>query len=116
MKCPTCGSDKLMKRGPKAGYQRYMCRDCGRYCTDRAPRFSAETKAMAVEMYMNNMGIRAIGRVLKASPASVLNWIGKAHAAQRQRAASAPAHAASEPDIIEMDEIYTCIQKNGSAR
>jgi len=68
MKCRACNGTNLMKRGPKAGYQRYMCRDCARYSTDRAPRFSVQTKAMAVEMYMNNMGIRAIGRGAELDP------------------------------------------------
>ncbi|MGW8140393.1 IS1/IS1595 family N-terminal zinc-binding domain-containing protein [Sphingomonas zeae] len=64
MRCPKCEGSDLIKRGRKAGHQRYVCRACGRYCTDSQPRFSAETKAMAIEMYMNSMGIRAIGRVL----------------------------------------------------
>lgn len=115
MKCPACGGENLMKRGPKKGFQRYLCRACGRHCTDRAPRFSAETKAMALEMYLNNMGIRAIGRVLKASPASVLNWIRKDHAMLQRRLAQAQPQQGG-PDIIEMDEIYTCVQKNSSAR
>jgi transposase-like protein len=115
MKCPDCGSDNLMKRGPKKGFQRYLCRACGRSCTDKAPRFSAETKAMALEMYMNNMGIRAIGRVLKASPASVLNWIRKDHAMLQHRLAQAQPQQGG-PDTIEMDEIYTCVQKNSSGR
>ena len=115
MRCPDCGGDDLMKRGPKQGFQRYMCRTCGRYSTDKAPRFTAEVKAMAIEMYMNNMGIRAIARVLKASPASILNWIRKDHQALARQ--ERPSQSQSvEPDIIEMDEIYTCVQKNGSAR
>ena len=103
-----------MRRGPKKGFQRYMCRSCGRYCTDKPPRFGAEVKAMALEMYMNNMGIRAIGRVLKASPATVLNWIRKDHGRLVQQARPIP-HQPAQPDIIEMDEIYTCVQKNSSA-
>ena len=112
MDCPRCGGTDLIKRGMKAGHQRYVCRACGRYCTDSQPKFSAQTKALAIEMYMNSMGIRAIGRVLKASPAAVLTWIRKEHAALKQRLAEqAPVHT-EEPDIIEMDEIYTYVQKN----
>jgi transposase-like protein len=116
MDCPHCQSAELIKRGRKDGYQRFMCRMCGRYCTDKQPKFSADTKALAVEMYMNNMGIRAIGRVLKASPAAVLNWIRKEHDAIQQRQARTTPAPANVPDIIEMDEIYTYIQKNGSGR
>ncbi len=116
MDCPGCGGMDLIKRGRKAGHQRYRCRTCGRYSTDSQPRFSAQTRAMAIEMYMNSMGIRAIGRVLGASPATVLNWIRKEHVAmQRKVAQAAPADTAM-PDVIEMDEIYTYVQKNSSVR
>jgi transposase-like protein len=100
-----------MKRGRKAGRQRYQCRACDRYSTDSQPKFSAQTKAQAIEMYMNSMGIRAIGRVLGASPAAVLKWIRKEHAAIQQRVAQAPSMNTGTADIIEMDEIYTYVQK-----
>lgn len=115
MICPDCSSSDLRRAGLKKGAQRYQCRACGRYCTDRAPKFSADTKAKAVQMYLNSMGIRAIGRVLEASPAAVLKWIRKEHqVVQRRMAEQASASQSSGPDIIEMDEIYTYVQKNGS--
>lgn len=116
MHCPGCGGTGLIKRGSKAGHQRYRCRACGRYSTDSQPRFSAQTKAMAIEMYMNSMGIRAIGRVLGASPATVLNWIRKEHAAMQHKLAQAAPTDTGTPDIIEMDEIYTYVKKNSGAR
>jgi transposase-like protein len=115
MHCPRCAGTALIKRGRKRGYQRFMCRSCGRYCTDRQPKFSAQTKALAVRMYVNSMGIRAIGRVLEASPAAVLTWIRKEHAALQQRLAQADPAAPAPADIIEMDEIYTYVQKNSTA-
>jgi transposase-like protein len=116
MHCPQCSGTDLIKRGRKAGHQRYRCRACGRYSTDSQPRFSAQTKAMAIQMYMNSMGIRAIGRVLHASPAAVLKWIRKEHALVQQRMAQQKCAQADGPDIIEMDEIYTYVQKNSSGR
>ena len=116
MRCPQCEGTDLIKRGSKAGHQRYRCRACGRYSTDSQPKFSAQTKAMAIEMYMNSMGIRAIGRVLGASPAGVLKWIRKEHVAlQRQMALAAPTDTGTA-DIIEMDEIYTYVQKNNAGQ
>ena len=112
MRCRGCDGADLIKRGHKAGHQRYRCRACGRYSTDSQPRFSGETKAQAIEMYMNSMGIRAIARVLKASPAAVLGWIRKEHAAVQQRLVGQGPAQADGPDIIEMDEIYTYVQKN----
>jgi transposase-like protein len=117
MICPQCQGSDLRRTGLKNGAQRYCCRSCGRYCTDKPPRFSAEVKAKAVEMYLNNVGIRKIARFVGASPAGVLRWIRKAHAAlAAERAAALPAPADGEPDIIEMDEIYTFVQKNSNAR
>jgi transposase-like protein len=105
MHCRQCDGTDLIKRGRKAGHQRYMCRACGRYCTDSQPKFTAQTKTMAIEMYMNGMGIRAIGRVLAASPAAV-----------QQRLANQGRVQVDEPDIIEMDEIYTYVQKNDAGQ
>jgi transposase-like protein len=116
MDCPSCGGTNLIKRGSKAGHQRYRCRACGRYSTDSPPKFSAQTKAMAIEMYMNSMGIRAIGRVLRASPATVLNWIRKEHAVLQHKLAQAEPTDTGIPDVIEMDEIYTYVQKNSGGR
>ena len=116
MDCPRCHSDDLRKTGRKDGAQRYCCRRCGRYCTDRPRKFSAETKASAVEMYLNNVGIRKIARFVGASPAGVLRWIRKEHQAVQARLAGQPAARDDEPDIIEMDEIYTFVQKNSAGR
>jgi len=67
-------------------------------------------------MYMNSMGIRSIGRALHASPAAVLTWIRKEHAALQQHLAQQAPAPADGPDIIEMDEIYTYVQKNEAER
>lgn len=116
MICPRCQGSDLRRTGLKNGAQRYCCRSCGRYCTDRPPRFSVEVKAKALEMYLNNVGIRKIARFVGASPAGVLRWIRKAHATlAAERSAALPAPMDGEPDIIEMDEIYTFVQKNSSA-
>lgn len=116
MECPSCAAGEVIKRGHKRGFQRYMCKGCGRYWTDKPPRFSAEIKAKAVDMYLNNVGIRKIARFVGASPAGVLRWIRKEHAAVEARLAAQAAPAAdAQGDIIEMDEIYTFVQKNSSA-
>jgi transposase-like protein len=115
MACPACGSLVFIKSGPKKGAQRFRCKTCGRYWTDRAPRFNDETKAKAVDMYLNNVGIRKIARFTGASPAGVLRWIRKAHVhieGQRHSGPDGQANSAGfTADIIEMDEIYTFVQK-----
>ncbi len=116
MECPQCHSQDLRKAGFKSGAQRYSCRVCGRYSTDRPPRFSAQIKAQAVDMYLNNVGIRKIARFAGASPAGVLRWIRKEHAAVQARLAQVQPVTQAPADIIEMDEIYTYVQKNSSGQ
>ena len=116
MNCPRCESPEVIKRGLKSGFQRYLCKGCGRYFTDRPPRFSPGIKARAVDMYLNNVGIRKIARFVGASPAGVLGWIRKEHGAVQQRLAQARPVEAALPDVIEMDEIYTIVQKKRSGR
>jgi transposase-like protein len=116
MICPGCQSSELRKSGLKKGAQRYRCRACGRYMTDKLPRFSPQLKAQAVDMYLNNVGIRKIARFVGASPAGVLGWIRKAHAHMQDRVTQAGQLGAAAADIIEMDEIYTFVQKNSNGR
>jgi transposase-like protein len=117
MECVHCKSLDLLKNGKARGVQRYQCRSCGRYFSDTPPRFSPALKAQALDMYLNNVGIRKIARFTGASPAGVLRWIRKQHAGVQARLAEAGHRPQSPaPDVIEMDEIYTFVQKNSSGR
>lgn len=116
MHCVHCGGAQVVKNGSFEGVQRYRCRICRRYFTDKPPKFGKQVEAKALDMYLNNVGIRKIGRFLGASPAAVLKWIAKAHRALSAQLAQAAHKLEDElPDIIEMDEIYTFVQKNSSA-
>lgn len=116
MQCHHCGSADYRRNGSYAGVQRYICKGCRRSFTSRGERFSKQVKARALDMYLNNVGIRKVARFVGASPASILNWIAAAAEAMAQRLARAAEQLRDvRPDVIEMDEIYTYIQKNGSA-
>jgi len=116
MQCHHCGSAEYRKNGSYQGVQRYICKHCGRSFTDRGERFSKAVKAQALDMYLNNVGIRKAARFVGASPASILNWIAAAAEAMAQRLSRAAEQLRDErPDVIEMDEIYTYVQKNSSA-
>ena len=115
MQCHHCGSDRYRKNGSYQGVQRYICKACGRSFTDNGERFDKATKAAALDMYLNNVGIRKIARFTGASPAGVLKWIKKASETLAQRLRHAATQVQADlPDVIEMDEIYTFVQKNGS--
>jgi transposase-like protein len=76
-------------------------------------KFSREVKALAIDMHLNNVGIRKIARFTGAAPATVIAWIRKAHKAMTT-SRTPLLHEDAAPDVIEMDEIYTFVQKNGS--
>lgn len=116
MECTRCGSADVRKNGSYEGVQRFRCRSCGRYFTDKAPRFGPAVEARALDMYLNNVGIRKVARFTGASPAGVLKWIRKAHRSLLDRLEHAVSQVGEDlPDIIEMDEIYTFVQKNTAA-
>lgn len=67
MKCLKCKSEKLVKDGVNTGFQRYKCKECGyNFTTGRASK-SASLKRLALQLYLEGLGFRAIGRVLKVS-------------------------------------------------
>jgi transposase-like protein len=70
-----CGSEHYRKNGSYQGVQRYLCKTCGRSCTSRGQRFDRKVKEEALEMYLNNVGIRKIARFVQASPTAVIHWI-----------------------------------------
>jgi transposase-like protein len=115
MQCHHCGGEQYRKNGSYQGVQRYICKDCDRSFTDRGERFDRATKARALDMYLNNVGIRKIARFTGASPAGVLKWIKKAAETLADRLGHASQQVRDElPDVIEMDEIYTFVQKNSA--
>jgi transposase-like protein len=116
MDCRHCGSEETVRNGRHAGVQRFLCRSCGRYFRETEPKFGKAVEARALDMYLNNVGIRKIARFTGASPAGVLKWIRKAHKALAEQLAQAASQVEEQmPDIIEMDEIYTYVQKNTAA-
>jgi transposase-like protein len=71
-------------------------------------RFPDSIKTFAVFLYLNNVGIRKTALFLGVSPPTIVRWIKWAHK---------KFHKDFQPiqgqhlDIIEFDEIYTCIKK-----
>ena len=79
MQCPKCYSKKQVKSGFTRGLQRYKCKLCKCNFTRSDRRgMSVEIKIRALQLYLEGMGFRAIGRVLKVSNVSVLRWIRSA--------------------------------------
>ena len=103
-KCKFCGSE-LWKNGVDNGVQRYRCKKCFKCFSNSSPKYSAEVKEKAINMYLNNCGIRKIAMFIGCAPSSVINWI-------REKASTIELKKFnSTDDIIEMDEIYAQVDR-----
>ena len=105
MDCPSCTGNIYKKAGIVKDCQRYQCKGCKYYYTveRRSTVRSLETRRLALELYLEGMGFRAIGRVLKVSFVTVYYWIRNFGA----QAASLQSDDAIK--VVELDEMHTYI-------
>ena len=104
MDCPKCFSINHIKRGFVGSRQRYMCKDCGYLYTVLERGKPMVMKKQALQLYLEGLGLRGIGRFLGVSAVSVMNWIrifGEKEAIQVKPDTPAP--------IVELDELHTYI-------
>jgi transposase-like protein len=105
MKCPKCGSEEHCKNGIVKCRQRYKCKKCNYNYTvaKKSDVKSDATKRLAFEMYLEGLGFRAIGRILKISYVTVFQWVKKWGASfelpQRNDAIA----------MVELDEMHTYV-------
>ena len=115
MECKKCKSKHTRKHGTtQIGTQRYRCNNCGKTFTFTEPKFSNAIKAVAVKMYLNNVGFRKIALFVGASHQAVQNWVRAAHISLENRTDGLLDEMTERPDIIELDEIYTYVKKTKS--
>ena len=98
------------------GTMHTLQKDCKRTFTLNKPRFSKKVKYMAIQLYLNNVGIRKIAMFLNTSPVSVLRWIRNAHKILQQELQEHNPLETKQPDIIELDEIYTYVKKRSKGQ
>jgi len=113
MQCTRCGSTRYRshsnythhKSGEKIN--RYRCKECNRYFSDKVRKFTYADKRKALDLYLSGMGIRAIARFFGCSHPLIIRWIRVFASSVR-----ADIHAAQDtlqdnqvPEVIEMDEI-----------
>ncbi len=101
--CPKCASFERHKDGKAHGTQRWKCKGCGcRYTKSTERGYPPQTRWLGVKLYLEGLGFRAIGRILKVSNVAVLKWVKKAAAQLR---AERPAYDATAR-IMEIDEMW----------
>ncbi len=77
MNCPKCKNEKYTKNGIVNNRQRFKCKNCHYNYTveKRSGEYSLSIKKRALQLYLEGLGFRSIGRILGVSNVSVLNWI-----------------------------------------
>jgi len=108
MNCPKCRVENNVKAGFNNGRQRYKCKSCGCHFTRPTPRGKPiEAKRHAVHLYLEGVGFRGIGRLLKVSHVTVQDWIALAAESLEALVPLYPARV----DILELDEMHHYIGK-----
>ena len=75
VRCARCGSIRSVKAGFVYGNQRYKCKDCAYHYTLNEKGVKAGIKRMAIHLYLEGMGYRAIGRIIGVSDVAIARWI-----------------------------------------
>ena len=111
--CKYCSSEKLVKNGRPKDAQRYLCKSCKRSQIegDKRIKYPNSLRYLAVSMYLNNSGFRAIGRVLDVDFQLVHHWIKQAGKIVEKEVAKVKDEA-RDIAILEMDELYSFVEKN----
>ena len=107
MECGRCSGEEVIKNGLMQGHQRYKCKCCGFSFTKGFRGKPQEIKQQALNLYLEGMGFRAIGRILGVSNVAVLNWVR----AYGQKAEQLLDQQPTKQDIktVELDELHTYI-------
>jgi len=107
MKCPKCNSEEYCKDDIVKGRQRFQCKKCNyRYTVlQKLNVKSLETKRLAFEMYLEGLGFRAIGCILKISYVTVYKWIKK-----WGENLELPRRNESI-EVVELDELHTYVSE-----
>ena len=120
MQCPYCQSSSVVKNGKYmlhngSEIQHHLCKACGKRFSGKTGtpmaglRTSPEVVAIAIKMRGEGMGVRASGRVLEKSHATILRW-------EKRVAAQAPGWSPNAPAdsevTLESDEVYTRVGEN----
>lgn len=106
MNCPKCSSSAGIKSSKIKGKQRYKCKKCNYHYTvqQKSTAKPKELKRYALQLYLEGLGFRSIGRILNVSNVSVLNWIrgfGKE--------VQSLSNNGTEVDFVELDEMHSYI-------
>ena len=78
MQCPHCAHPDSIRYGTSRGVQRYRCQACRRIFQTLRRGKDPALKQQACQLYLEGMGMRAIGRVLGIHHKTVSRWLVQA--------------------------------------
>ena len=120
MNCPECQSEQILKNGKARlqdhrSLQKYVCKACGKQFNERTGtpmsrlRSTPECLSLALNVRTEGLGLRATGRVLGKSHATIIRWEQRLAAQVESWSPPTPAGA----DVpLEGDEVYTRVGEN----
>ena len=109
MKCPKCHSVSYVKAGIILKKQRYQCRTCKCKFTRSTPKgVDASSKRQALHMYLEGVGIRSIGRILRVSHVAVYKWLRKA--GESVYIKHLRGYEENRVEVMELDELRSYIR------
>jgi transposase-like protein len=101
--CPKCGSGECVKDGIVKERQRFRCKGCHYRHTVRERGAGKAKKKQALQLYLEGLGFRSIGRFLGVSHVAVYRWI-RAHGEALDELRSE-----TGIEVVEMDEMHSYI-------
>ncbi len=117
MNCPKCSSKEYRKNGFKNNRQRYFCKKCEyNYSTIHGHGKPKEMKIKAIELYLEGLGFRAIGRILRVSNVAVLKWVRAAAEKLRSYLLKQMPKKKQYIKVMELDEMWHFIVKKNEKR
>ena len=105
--CPKCKNKRRVKDGIVRGRQRYKCKECGyRYTVEKreAKESTPQIRKIALQLYLEGLGFRSIGRVSGFSHVAVYKWI-KSFGSKIVKLGEEQ----KEIEIVEIDEMHSYI-------
>ena len=107
MKCPKCNSEEHVKSGFMKGKQRYKCKRCGcNFTQDHKRGANLQTRLQALQLYLEGLGFRAIGRIMGVHNVTVLNWIRNMGESVKSYVQTEMPADIRDVDFVEMDEMW----------
>ena len=94
--CPKCSCTEFTKAGMLYGKPRKKCKNCGcKYTSEKKEWKPTPLMFLVVILFLSKMSMRAIARMIKVSPQTIVNWITKFY----------DKHKDDFPDVSDVREI-----------